>query len=60
MTPTRQDVLDQFDKYVIGNYSRLPIVITGGRGCYMSDIDGKEYLDFFPGWAVSGLGHCHP
>ena len=24
------------------------------------DVDGKEYLDFFPGWGVSSLGHCHP
>lgn len=22
------------------------------------DINGRKYLDFFPGWAVSGLGHC--
>ena len=26
----------------------------------MWDEKGKEYLDFFPGWAVSGIGHCHP
>jgi predicted acetylornithine/succinylornithine family transaminase len=24
------------------------------------DIEGREFLDFFPGWAVSGIGHCHP
>jgi len=22
-------------------------------------VSGKKYLDFFPGWAVSGIGHCH-
>jgi len=26
----------------------------------LTDIDGKKYLDFFPGWGVSNLGHCHP
>ena len=49
-----------FDKYVIANYGRLPRVITKGEGCYLYDADGNKILDMFPGWAVSGLGHCHP
>jgi len=60
MAPTKEDVFDQFDRCVIANYRRLPIVITRAEGSTMWDIDGKAYLDFFPGWAVSGLGHCHP
>jgi acetylornithine/N-succinyldiaminopimelate aminotransferase len=54
------EVIGQFDRYVIGNYKRLPLVIVKGEGSRMWDMDGKEYLDMFPGWAVSGLGHCHP
>jgi len=57
---TTQQVIDQFDQFVIGNYSRLPRVIVRGQGAAMWDADGREYLDFFPGWAVSGIGHCHP
>ncbi len=49
-----------FDKYVIANYGRLPRVIVKGEGCYLYDADGNKILDMFPGWAVSGLGHCHP
>jgi acetylornithine/N-succinyldiaminopimelate aminotransferase len=49
-----------FNKYVIANYGRLPRVIVKGKGCYMYDADGNEILDMFPGWAVSGIGHCHP
>ena len=49
-----------FNKYVIANYGRLPRVITKGEGCYLYDSDGNKILDMFPGWAVSGLGHCHP
>ncbi len=49
-----------FDKSVIANYSRLPICIAKGEGSYLWDIDGKEYIDLFPGWGVGGLGHCHP
>jgi acetylornithine/N-succinyldiaminopimelate aminotransferase len=57
---TTQEVINLFDKYVIGNYSRLPKVIERGKGCYIYDTDGGKILDMFPGWAVSGIGHCHP
>jgi acetylornithine/N-succinyldiaminopimelate aminotransferase len=57
---TTQEVINLFDKYVIGNYSRLPKVIDRGKGCYIYDTDGGKILDMFPGWAVSGIGHCHP
>jgi len=57
---TTQETIDLFDKYVIGNYARLPRVIVKGHGCYCYDADGNEILDMFPGWAVSGIGHCHP
>ncbi|HUS73547.1 MAG TPA: aspartate aminotransferase family protein [Sedimentisphaerales bacterium] len=55
-----QETIDLFDKYVIGNYPRLPRVIIKGQGCYMFDADGNKILDMFPGWAVSAIGHCHP
>ncbi|HAL45228.1 MAG: acetylornithine aminotransferase [Planctomycetes bacterium GWF2_42_9] len=55
-----QEVIGMFDKYVIGNYPRLPRVIAKGKGNYIFDLDGKKILDLFPGWAVSGIGHCHP
>jgi len=57
---TTQETIEMFDKYVIANYGRLPRVIVKGIGCYMYDADGNEILDMFPGWAVSGIGHCHP
>lgn len=57
---TTQEVINLFDKYVIANYYRLPKVITRGKGCYITDSDGNKILDMFPGWAVSGIGHCHP
>ncbi len=55
-----QEVIELFDKYVISNYGRLPKVITKGEGVYLYDADGNRILDMFPGWAVSGIGHCHP
>ncbi len=49
-----------FDQHVIANYGRPPVVIVKGEGSCVWDADGKRYVDLFPGWAVSGLGHCHP
>jgi len=49
-----------FEKYVIANYGRLPRVIVKGQNNTLWDLDNNEILDMFPGWAVSGIGHCHP
>lgn len=57
---TTQETLELFNKYVISNYKRLPRVIVRGEGCWLYDADGNKILDMFPGWAVSGIGHCHP
>jgi len=55
-----QDVIALFNKYVTANYTRLPLVAVRGEGPYVWDADGKRYLDLFSGWAVTGVGHCHP
>ncbi len=57
---TTKEVLDQYGRCVIGNYSRQPVVIARAQGSQMWDLDGKRYLDLFPGWGCSLLGHCHP
>ena len=55
-----EETIALFAKYVIPNYTRAPIVVVRGRGSHLWDADGREYLDLFPGWGVSILGHCHP
>ena len=55
-----QELISQYEKFVIKTYTRTPVVIVKGKGLKVWDLEGNEYLDFFPGWAVSGLGHCHP
>ena len=39
---------------------RQPIVIVEGRGAIVKDLEGKEYLDLFAGYAAVNIGHCHP
>jgi acetylornithine/N-succinyldiaminopimelate aminotransferase len=38
--------------------SRPPIVFVEGKGSWLRDEAGKDYLDFIQGWAVNCLGHC--
>jgi len=57
---TTQDVLGLYQEYVIGSYARQPVVIARAAGSQMWDLDGKRYLDLFPGWGCSLLGYCHP
>jgi len=57
--PNTQETINLANTYILNTYKRIPVVFTKGKGTYIWDSDGKKYLDFFPGWAVSGLGHCH-
>ena len=57
---TTQEVIELYNKYVIANYKRLPLVAVRGEGPFLWDADGKRYIDLFAGWAVTGVGHCHP
>src|SRR5215475_1899602 len=40
--------------------TRPPVVMVEGRGSWLRDSEGREYLDFVQGWAVNCLGHSHP
>jgi len=55
MKNIKKDIL----KYVLGTYTRKDIAFVSGKGSKLKTIDGKQILDFFPGWGVSNLGHCH-
>ncbi|MBI1992445.1 MAG: aminotransferase class III-fold pyridoxal phosphate-dependent enzyme, partial [Candidatus Omnitrophica bacterium] len=55
-----QEVIKQYDRYVMNTYVRSPLVLTKGKGSRVWDVEGREYLDLFPGWGVSGLGYNHP
>ena len=54
------EVQKLYSQYLLPTYRQMPVCLVKGKGSKVWDLAGKEYLDFFPGWAVSGLGHCHP
>ncbi|MEW6075211.1 MAG: aspartate aminotransferase family protein [Candidatus Omnitrophota bacterium] len=53
-------IFESYKKYIVPSYSKVPFIFVKGKGSYLWDIHGKKYLDFFPGWGVGSVGHCHP
>lgn len=44
----------------MNTYAPPPLTFVRGEGSYLWDEDGRRYLDFLSGIAVTSLGHCHP
>ncbi len=44
----------------MSTYGRYPMAFNRGKGCWLWSINGKKYLDFTSGIAVTNLGHRHP
>src|SRR6478609_2268193 len=57
---TSEQVIEQFQQYVIANYTRYPVCLVRGENSWVWDAEGNRYLDFFPGWGCGILGHCPP
>ncbi|MDR1687494.1 MAG: aspartate aminotransferase family protein [Clostridiales bacterium] len=46
-------------QYIMNTYSRFPLKLVRGEGTYVYDENGKKYLDFAAGIAVTSLGHAN-
>ncbi|WP_325891478.1 aspartate aminotransferase family protein [Grimontia sp. NTOU-MAR1] len=49
-----------FDEVMVPCYAPMDMIPDRGKGARIWDQDGREYIDFAGGIAVSCLGHCHP
>ena len=47
-------------RHVLPTGPKPDLVMVRGKGSFLYDADGREYLDFVQGWAVNALGHCPP
>lgn len=54
-----QGIIDKGQENIMATYGRFPIALVKGKGSYVVDADGKQYLDFVAGIATCALGHCH-
>ena len=57
----RLSAIEERERTVLmSTYGRQPVALREGRGCRVTDIEGREYLDMIGGIAVNVLGHAHP
>jgi acetylornithine/N-succinyldiaminopimelate aminotransferase len=54
-----KEYMDLGEQNVIHTYNRFPIVIEKAEDVYIYDVEGKKYLDFASGIAVSALGYSN-
>jgi len=57
---TTEELMALSNKFIMGTYSRFPIVLVRGQGAKVWDSEGNEYIDCVAGIAVCSLGHSHP
>jgi ornithine--oxo-acid transaminase len=56
--PTQLIALE--DRYGAHNYHPLDVVIESASGAWVTDTDGRRYLDFLAAYSAVNQGHCHP
>ncbi len=57
----KKDIYEKHKKYLVpcvGTYYKEPLILDRGKGGYVYDTDGKQYLDFFGGIVTISVGHC--
>ena len=58
---TRSDQLRaQTQTFSAHNYKPLPVVIAEAEGCWVTDVEGRRYLDMLAAYSAINFGHRHP
>ncbi len=52
--------IEQAQRWTAHNYHPLPVVIADADGAWVTDVDGRRYLDFLAGYSALNFGHRHP
>jgi ornithine--oxo-acid transaminase len=55
-----QAIIALMDQYSAHNYQPLPVVIAEAKGVWMTDVEGRRYLDCLSAYSAVSHGHGHP
>ena len=59
--PKAREIVEKDARVISQSFVRFyPLVIDGGKGAVLRDVDGNEYIDFNSGLVCLNVGHCHP
>lgn len=59
-TSTSRELIAAEDRAGVRNYKPLDVVLATGSGAWLTDVDGKRYLDCLSSYSAVNHGHCHP
>lgn len=51
---------DAVEPHLASNYNPLPVTIARGEGAWVTDTDGRRYLDLLAAYSAVNFGHRHP
>lgn len=54
------EVKELHERFLTPNYSRVSVAVARTEGSLLYDVEGRRYIDLFPGWGVGSVGYCHP
>jgi ornithine--oxo-acid transaminase len=52
--------IDLTEQFAAHNYHPLPVVLAHGEGAWVTDVEGRRYLDCLAGYSALNFGHSHP
>ncbi|MGW0395576.1 ornithine--oxo-acid transaminase [Streptomyces sp. NPDC003042] len=56
---TTADAIRSADAHSAHNYHPLPVVVASAEGAWMTDVEGRRYLDMLAGYSALNFGHGH-
>ncbi len=54
------DLIAQEDEHLAHNYHPLPVVVSSAEGAWVTDVEGRRYLDCLAAYSALNFGHGHP
>ncbi len=57
---TAREHIELVERYSAHNYHPLPVVIASGEGVWVTDVEGRRYLDMLAAYSALNFGHQHP
>lgn len=60
VSATQRAAIAEVEQYAAHNYHPLPVVIESGEGAWVTDIDGRRYLDCLAAYSAVNFGHGNP
>jgi ornithine--oxo-acid transaminase len=59
LTATAREIALE-ERVAAHNYHPLPVVIAAAEGAWVTDVEGRRYLDCLAGYSALNFGHRHP